>query len=483
MFYKKTQKKSRILVTIFFLLAISFSFGVIIGKNAIIDKDEQKEKREINSSAPGRLSFDESIMENKVINVDINQTWGGTGDDVGNDIFMDDNGNIYLTGETWSYGSGASDVFVLKCDKSGTIFWESYWGGSDMEKGNSITLDPSGNIYVTGYTWSFSNGQADVFLLKMDLNGNVIWYTTWGGSREDIGFSLALGGSGNIYLTGHTKSYGTTNEDIILMKYDPNGNLLWNLTYTIPDSSTGKGYDIKVDIDENIYISGGGSYFILKFDSEGNLLWATEWSGWTNDIIIDNNNNVIYATGATWTYGNGESDVCIAKFDLDGRLLWEWTWGGPGIEYTHGITMDNNENIYITGETWSYGSGWFDMFLLKFDSEGNLIWNFVWGSALTERGSKICIDSWGDLYIVGTLECLGIQKSELMFLKVSYSDGDIKLGDVNGDGYVDIVDAMQVAQYAAGFNIPNFNPDLADVNYDGSINIVDALMIAEYYIN
>jgi hypothetical protein len=149
-----------------------------------------------------------------------NRTWGGSSYDYAYSITIDGS-YIYVAGYTHSFGAGIVDAVILKYDLDGNLIWNKTWGGSIDDYVYSITVDGS-YIYVAGYTYSFGAGRGDAVILKYDLNGNLIWYKTWGGSDLDWAYSIAVDGS-YIYAAGWTNSFGAGGWDVFVLKTDLEG--------------------------------------------------------------------------------------------------------------------------------------------------------------------------------------------------------------------------------------------------------------------
>ncbi|MHA1872235.1 MAG: SBBP repeat-containing protein, partial [Promethearchaeota archaeon] len=145
--------------------------------------------------------------------------WGGADWDEGNGIAVDSNNNIYITGYTESYGARYADAFLLKYSPNGNLLWSTTWGGVNWDEGNDILVDSNNNIFITGATRSYGARYADVFLLKYNSNGSLLGNTVWGGADYEKGTGISVDSNNNIYITGYTESYGAGGYDILLLKY------------------------------------------------------------------------------------------------------------------------------------------------------------------------------------------------------------------------------------------------------------------------
>ena len=197
------------------------------------------------------------------------------------------------------------------------------WGGSNYDWGNGIALDGAGNIYITGSTNSFGAGSSDAFIAKYDSAGTSLLNITWGGSNGDWGNGIALDGAGNIYITGYVNSFVEASEDAFIAKYDSVGTSLLNITWARSMGDSGRG---------------------IALDGAGN----------------------IYITGYTNQFGVGSEYAFIAKYDSAGTSLLNFTWGGSNSDRGNGIALDGAGNIYIAGNTYSFGAGAYDAFIVKY---------------------------------------------------------------------------------------------------------------------
>ncbi len=398
---------------------------------------------------------------------------GGTSGDFTEGIATDTNGNIYVTGSfrssTITFGSttltsnGNEDIFLVKYDPSGNVIWAKSAGGTGNDRGNGIATDGNGNIYVTGYfdspaltfgSFTLNNaGSFDVFTVKFDPNGNVIWAKSAGGPDSDFGTSITTDASGHVYVAGDFNSasiafgiYTLTNngnEDIFFAKYDAGGTVLG--AKSVGGTGLDMGKCITTDASGNIYITGAfaspsisfGSYtltnngsfdaFTVKADTNGTVLWAQSAGGSGNDqgssLSTDASGNV-YVTGrfgsTTVAFGpntlinNGSDDLFLVKYDTAGNVVWAKSAGGTGTDRAASLATGANGDIYITGYFDSPGitfgpttlnntNGGFDLFIAKYDTSGAAAWatGASAGQASETQGTGITVNSNGKIYVTG----------------------------------------------------------------------------------
>ena len=353
------------------------------------------------------------------------RSMGGSDLELGLSIATDASGNVYVTGYFEStvdfdpgpdtlnlISNGNRDVFVQKLDASGNLLWAKSLGGTSGDDGTSIITDASGSIYVTGSfknTVDFdpgpgtlnitANTSSDIFLLKLDTGGNLIWAKAMGGAGFDYGFSTTTDGSGNVYVTGQFES---------TVDFDPD-------TGTV-----------------NLTSNGSDDIFVQKLDASGNLLWARSMGGITNDycysITTDASDNVcitgVFAGTVDFDPGAGTlnltavgaNDIFVQKLDTNGNLLWVKSMGGIGNDGGNSIVTDGSGNIYVTGQfesTVDFDPGpdtlnitangiWYDIFVQKLDPSGNLLWVKAMGGNSYDFGNSISTDISGNVYVTGS---------------------------------------------------------------------------------
>jgi hypothetical protein len=336
--------------------------------------------------------------------------------------------------------------------------------GTYNDAGNSVAVDSMGNVYVTGTFGSptltldgitltrQSEVGTDIFISKYDPTGNIIWAKNFGGGTyETYSNCIAVDNGGNIYVTGwfatDTLNFGTihlantnySNYDLFIAKLKNNGDVIW--AKSAGGTGTEKGNSITIDNNGYIYFTGvyssnftlggttltnAGSYdlFVAKYDINGNDIWVKSVSGTAWDesycLSVDASGNV-YITGtftsSTLTFGSitltnaGSADMFIAKYDGNGNVVWSKSTGGNDYETASSVMVNDAGDIYATGSfsspTVSFGSTTLnrvsgdDLFIVKYNNAGNEIWAKSIGGNGNDRGECIDIDNVGNIYITG----------------------------------------------------------------------------------
>ena len=308
------------------------------------------------------------------------RTYGGTASDFAYFIEHTSDNGFIITGSTASFGSGVLDVLLIKTDPNGDTLWTRAYGGIDDDAGYVVHEVAGGGFIVAGTTETFSSGFSDIYLLKTDANGNLLWTKSFGGSASDAAYALEINSDGNYVIAGSTMSFGAGNFDALLMETDTAGNIIWAKTFG--SIGTDEAYTVLQTPDKG-YLVGGTTFFgagnyddyLIKTDSAGNYLWSKTYGGtanreYINHIRPDAWGNFILA-GTTSSFGSGGDNVHLLCVDASGILLWSKDFGGTLYDMGLGVETTFDHGIVICGRTESYGSGNFDAYFIKTDSAGN----------------------------------------------------------------------------------------------------------------
>jgi len=337
-------------------------------------------------------------------------TWGSWGDDYAVAACKDNYGNIYVVGFTAWLGPGNFyNIFVAKFSSKGVLIWDRAFGTPyGREYAKDVTIDSDGNLYIIGY--EETPYATYPFIVKVSKDGNLLWgYEV--DSSAFIFNSITADQNGNIYVIGNYFDAYSSTQDILIVKFDRDGTLISAWKYG-SRSANEYGIDICIGKEGNIYIAGvtdenqNFDVLIAKLDDQGSLIWCKRWGGLEDDYVrcisldISRKYQYIYIAGYTESVSLSK-DVFIAKFDCDGNLLWSKVWYGPSDEdvSSNGLVAFKR-GIYITGSTDSYGAGQTDTFLIMFSKRGRLIKALTFGWTSADEGNTIII---GKRYIV----CVG----------------------------------------------------------------------------
>jgi len=360
-------------------------------------------------------------------------------------------GNFFITG-TFGPGleysdiqsKGSYDIFIEKLDSNGALVWLYILGSSESEMVEGIATDLNGNIYLTGSFWGVvdvdfgegvyeitpTEGFDDIFVLKLNPNGEFLWVKTMGSYTFDSGSVIKVDAQENVYLAGQFGHY-------------------------LNDMDPGSGEYVAE------YFGSYSDVFLMKLDAQGTFLWLSSLGGdesdWINDIAIDNSGNVYTTGGFTGTaecscdttfVSNGSRDVFVQKFTSNGDLEWGYSFGSAQLDDGQVIQVDENGDVLVAGnffgtldldpglqisEFTSHGG---DIFLQKLTSEGSLIWVKTIGGNGLDHITDLTIDQSNNLYITGTFSGqinLGTNANPNIFNSIGIENAFVQKMDNNGN--------------------------------------------------
>jgi hypothetical protein len=398
--------------------------------------------------------------------------------DSGGIVITDSSGNSFICGQyftnfamgSYTFGNvGSGDVYIVKLDPQGNILWARGFGGSGDEAA-SIAVDKSGNLYAAGYFQSStfyidtfalhnasSNGKLDIFIVKFDPFGNILFVKTFGGTDGDQLGGLTVDSNSNLFITGSYVSNPAVLGGVSLKapgmfvaKLDSAANVVW---VNGPENAVFGGFgDITCDEKGNVYLvgdvyawplyigddtlistnGGNANMFLIELDSLGNIRWTKQFGGIGPDIAGDlhyDRHGGLYLTGffqsPSFIFGGNtinnhssagnSDDAFLLKFDTLANELWGKSIGGAATwERGKSVTTDLSGNVYVTGGFWSNsitigsitltnsGVNTPEIFLVEYDLAGSPIWADSYGDISGDDGTCVTVDNDGNLYLTGS---------------------------------------------------------------------------------
>jgi hypothetical protein len=338
----------------------------------------------------------------------------------------DDEGYIICGISSQNSDPFPSDFYIIKTDEYGDTLWCKIYTGQSADSFTSVQQTSDGGYIVSGASLSFGIGNYDAILMKLDNNGDTIWFKTYGGLGPDYA-KWCLEIDGGYIFVGNTGSYGAGDKDIYLVRTDMNGDTLWTRTFG------GIGFDQSSEIEETSdggYIISGSTesisngeqdVLLLKTTSNGILEWQKIYGSYLDDSglsVQQTNDSGYIIAGQSGSYSTGEVDGYVIKTDLNGDTLWTKKFGGSSIDRLYSVKQTPDDGYIIAGQTESYGAGNYDALLLKLDNSGNTVWFKTFGG--TSADGAFCIQQTNDggFILTGITESIGYGSMDAYLLKV-----------------------------------------------------------------
>jgi hypothetical protein len=360
------------------------------------------------------LAFNSSSAQ-----ITFQKTIGGTDYDYGYSVQQTTDGGYVIAGYTSGFGAGGgSDVYLIKTDAAGTPMWTKTFGGIGPDYGYSVQQTNDGGYIIGGVTYGFGAGNADVYLIKTDAIGSILWTKTYGRSANDYGYSVQQTDDGGYIIAGSTESFGAGLFDFYLIKTNSTGDTLW--TKTFGGSNFDYGYFIQQTIDGGYIIegptksfgAGGWDVYLIKTDTIGNILWAKTFGGIGNDYdysVQQTSEGGYIMAGVTYNAGN--YDVYLIKTDAIGDTLWTRMVGGFQFSI-NSVKQTTDGGYIISGIIASY-----EVCLIKTDTSGNTLWTKAFGGAVTDEGYSALQTTDGGYIITCKTQSFGAGGADVYLIK------------------------------------------------------------------
>jgi len=336
------------------------------------------------------------------------------------------------------------------------ISFERTYGDTLWEEGASVAQTADGGYIISGYTDSFGAGGGDVYLIRTDMWGDTVWTRTYGGADDEYGHSVEERPDGGFMIAGDTRSFGAGGSDVYLIRTNAMGDTIATRTYGGTENdlarslrrTAGGGYVIAGFTAS--FGAGATDVYLIKTGVGGDTIWTRTYGGEPSDgayVVKQTPDGGYFLAGNTYSYGAGGSDVYLIKTDDLGDTMWTRTYGGTSNESAYSAARTADGGYILAGYTTSYGAGQGDVYLIKTDDVGDTAWTRTYGGAEWDGGSSVKQTDDGGYIIAGVTASFGAGGYDLWLLKTD-DVGDTVWTRTYGEGYDD--EGLSVQQTADG---------------------------------
>ena len=353
------------------------------------------------------------------------KTFGGVSSDISYSVQQTADAGYIIAGYTLSFGRGSRDVYLIRTDSSGNTLWTKTYGSTNIDYAWTVRQTTDGGFIIGAHSGSFGAGSHDIYLIKCDIAGNVMWTRAYGGNSADGAYSMQQTTDGGYIIAAHTSSFGAGQHDVYLIKTDAVGDTAWTRAYG------GSGGDFLRAVSQTFddgYISvsetfsfgaGGADIYLVRVDLLGNLLWAKTYGGSSSDFgysVKQTADSGYIIAGYTFSFGAGQSDMYLVKTDAGGTVVWAKTYGGALSDFGYSVEETNDGGFVIAGFTRSFGVNG-DVYLVRTDSSGVLLWSMNYGGAGADYGWSVQQTTDGGYVISGYSSSFGAGSNDVYLIK------------------------------------------------------------------
>ena len=336
--------------------------------------------------------------------------FGGGIFEFGRGVQQTTDGGYIIVGDTDSFGADNFNVWLIKTDSDGDTLWTETIGGNGEDRGFSVEQTTDGGYIITGMTSSYGAGGFDIWLIRTDSAGSTLWTKTFGGSFWDWATEVQQTTDGGYIITGMTESFGAGCWDVWLIKTDSNGDSEWTRTFGSSNYDNGMSVRQTADggyivlADTYSYGAGSSDFWLIKTNSTGISSWTKTFGGTGTErshSVRQTADGGYIMAGDTRSYGSGDYDVWLVKTDSDGESEWTRTFGGAEEDCGCSVQQISDGGYIVAGYTESFGAGNSDVWLIRTDDNGDTIWSITVGEDNLDQGRSVDLTTDGGFIIAG----------------------------------------------------------------------------------
>jgi hypothetical protein len=345
-------------------------------------------------------------------------------------------GGYIVMGTTESFGSGATDIWILKLSSLGNPVWQYTYGGNGYDEGYSIINTIDNGYVVAGYTTSFGAGGEDSWVLKLSSNGEIQWQKAYGGSSLERAYSIQQTQDGGYVFGGETRSFGSVMGDFWIVKLSSIGDIEWHRAYGMNKyerirsiQQTKDGGYIAVGSTLSMSDESDWDAQILKVSPYGDIEWQKTYglgngTGYTEDIFrsiqITKDGGYIVA-GYSMSFGAGGGDFWVVKLSSKGDIQWQKAYGETRLDALYSIQLTSDGGYIVSGSTWSFGTMRTNIWVSKLSSTGEIEWQKTYGGCYADSAGFIQNTEDGGFIVAGSTRSFSSGMNDYWVLKLSPS--------------------------------------------------------------
>ena len=368
---------------------------------------------------------------------------------------------LLICGNKINTVDGNSDILLIKTDSFGNILWQNLYGGNGDDVSASAFETPDKNYLIIGSTNSFSDMTADydIYLLKLTMNGDTLWTKTVGSdSTYERAYSSIITSDNKILVVGTVQSFSDGIQNMLVIKMDQNGNIIWKKTFGGEVVEIGESV---LETDDNGFLITGETtsfgiatpfytnVYLVRTDANGDSLWTryygNTWYDYSRSIIKADDNSYI-VSGWYATNGAEVSDFYALRIQDNGDNTWTRLYGGGGYEYSYDIVKRGNNDFILIGNTNSSGAGSYDIYFVNINSNGDTIWTKTFGSSVYENAKGALRTDDGNYIVYGQRKPFSVSNgSDILLVKL----------DLNGTSDIEENNNSLPSSFILEQNYPN----------------------------
>jgi hypothetical protein len=328
-------------------------------------------------------------------------------------------------------------VWLIKTDANGDLVWDRIFGGSRNDIGYSVQQTTDGGYILVGSTESFGAGGSDLWLIKTDASGNEAWNKTFGGARYDWGHSVQQTNDGGYIMTGTMYSYNSSHlsQMVWLMKTDANGDLVWSRIFGGPRNDWGNsvqqtsdgGY-IVVGATRSYGQGGNSAVWLIKTDANGDEAWERAFNGPDDTVgysVQQTSDGGYIVAGSRVPYGGLIGEIWLIKTNANGNRVWDKTFGGSGEDVGKSVQQTNDGGYIMAGNLGSQSGGIQYIRLIKTDANGNKVWDKSFGESGWNEGKSVQQTNDGGYIVTGSTASYSARNSALWLIKTDPDGNEV----------------------------------------------------------